>query len=103
MRFDRVGTEILRDNVKSILHRVTEEDTAVVLTRYGREIAALVPVSFLRLVEEVDLMGEGVRAQDRAYFLDGHGRCVKCGREAPVGDVPLFGSWHLPDCSRFRP
>lgn len=100
MDFERAGVELLRDHVKEIVNKVTEDGNAVVLTRYGKDIAALVPLEFLLLCEEADLLNEA-SVVARPHFL-GAGRCVKCGKKANDLSTPLFGPWHFPTCSRYR-
>jgi len=101
MEFRRVGVELLRDRVKEITSKVTEEGNAVVLTRYGSDIAALVPLEFLALCEEADLLSEASIVA-RPHFLDANRRCVKCGKKADKVSAPLFGAWHFPTCPRYR-
>jgi len=101
MEFHRVGVELLRDRVKEITSKVTEDGNAVVLTRYGTDIAALVPLEFLALVEEADLLSEA-SVVARPHFLDQNRRCVKCGKKAGKDSLPLFGAWHFPSCPRYR-
>ena len=103
MKFERIGVEILRDHVKDIMSKVRDEGTAVLLTRYGDDIAALVPLEFLLLAEEVDLLSKDVSAAARGHFLDVRQRCTRCGKKADKADsLPLFGPWHFPTCSRYR-
>lgn len=101
MDFERVGVELLRDRVKEITNKVTVDGNAVVLTRYGVDIAALVPLEFLTLCEEADLLSDA-SVVARPHFLDGKGRCVKCGKKANDLSTALFGPWHFPTCSRYR-
>lgn len=52
---DSISTADARQNLAELINRVAYGKERVVLTRHGREIAALVPVEDLTLVEKIRL------------------------------------------------
>ncbi len=69
-----VGVTEARDQLGELVNRAAYGDERIILTRHGRAVAALVPISMLRELEE---------AEDAADLAAAHAATTESGPNVP--------------------
>ena len=74
----RISASTARGNLARIVDAVKVDDERVILTQYGRDVAAIIPVEDLKLLEEME---------DRADVAEMRRRLAKSSRTVSLAEL----------------